>query len=97
MDLVMTHCWAIDRILLMTQYRTNPAGNHKKKKVKATGIYFIIFACIGSGGVGFNDVWMYIDAPISSGKMKYGSFTLKSLIQSTKGACLSSTDSRRTQ
>ena len=97
MNFVMTHCWAIDRILLMTQYRTNPAGNHKKKKVKATGIYFIIFACIGSGGVGFNDVWMYIETPISSGKMKYGSFTLNHLSIMRRRACLQLNRLKKTQ
>src|SRR5690606_13028236 len=54
---VMYHCWAMDRMLLTTQYSTRPAGNHRKKKVKMIGSSFITRACMGSGGVGLSCCW----------------------------------------
>src|SRR5690606_10134101 len=54
MRLVMMYCCTIDSVLFTTQYNTRPAGNHRKKKVNITGIHYMIFACLGSGGAGFS-------------------------------------------
>ncbi len=54
-------------------------------------------ACIGSGGGGLSFCWKYIAAPISSGRMKNGSRTDRSMIQSMNGACRISTLSSNTQ
>ena len=66
---MIRHCWAMDKMLFTSQYSTNPDGKKKKKTLKAMGILFINLACIGSGGVGFNQVWMNMVAPISTGRM----------------------------
>ena len=57
----MTHCCAIDRMLLTTQYSTSPDGKKKKITENASGMNSIIFACTGSVGCGFSLVVTYID------------------------------------
>ena len=46
---------------------TNPAGNVANKNKKTIGKYVIIFACNGSGGVGFNLVCKNIVKAIKIG------------------------------
>ncbi len=94
---VITHCCAIERILLATQYSTSPAGKNAKNIVKTTGRTDITFACTGSIGAGFNFCWTNIVMPIIKGKTKNGSATDKSFIHKTKSACLNSTLSNNTQ
>ena len=52
----------------MVQYTTSPEGNGANMIVKKTGKNIKIFACIGSGGVGFNFCCRYIDIPIRIGQ-----------------------------
>ena len=52
MRVLMTHCCAMDKMLLVSQYSTRPAGNMKNIKLKASGMNFMILACIGSAGGG---------------------------------------------
>ena len=40
----MCHCCAIDKVLLTTQYKTKPDGNHKNMKVNTIGIAIITLA-----------------------------------------------------
>ncbi|MNY36984.1 hypothetical protein D3C86_1715120 [compost metagenome] len=61
------------------------------------GIIFMTFACIGSGGVGFNCCWMNMVAPMMIGRMKNGSLIDRSVIHSMNGAWRISTLSSRTQ
>ncbi len=56
MRLLMNHCWAIDRMLFVSQYSTRPAGKKKNITENTSGMIHIILACIGSGGVGFSQV-----------------------------------------
>src|SRR5690606_9537424 len=71
----------------------------KKKNMteKTSGMIIIIFACIGSGGVGFSLTWMNIVAAITSGRIKYGSGAARSWIQPIHGASRISTDASSTQ
>ena len=55
--------------LLVTQYKTRPAGKKKNMIEKTIGMYIITFAWIGSGGVGFNLVWTNIEIAMMIGKM----------------------------
>ena len=57
----------------------------------------IIFACIGSAGVGFSQVCSRLEPVISSGRMKYGSFTDRSWTQPIQGAPRISTVDSSTQ
>ena len=66
---LMTHCCAIDSKLLVNQYSTNPAGKKKNMNEKTKGIIHIIFACKGSAGAGFNQVWNRVDIVMSKGKI----------------------------
>src|SRR5687768_1389644 len=52
--LLIAHCCAIERMLLVSQYSTSPEGKKKNITEKASGIIHISLACIGSGGVGFS-------------------------------------------
>ena len=47
----MTYCWAIVRILLAVQYRTNPEGKGASITVKKTGKNIKIPIIIGSGPI----------------------------------------------
>ena len=47
-------CWAIERILLVTQYNTSPDGNQRKNTVNTIGSICIILAWIGSAGGGLS-------------------------------------------
>src|SRR5690606_1129151 len=57
---VISHCWPMDSRLLVSQYSTRPAGNQRKNTVNTTGIHFITWAWVGSGGVGFRRIWNHI-------------------------------------
>src|SRR5690606_21042787 len=83
---VICHCWAIDRMLFTTQYSTRPDGNHRNMKVKMIGMPIMTFAWIGSGGVGLSLIWISMDAPMMTGRMKYGSLAERSWIQPSHGA-----------
>ena len=78
---LICHCCAIESTLFTSQYRTSPAGKKKKKMLNAIGMIFITFACTGSGGSGFNLVWIIIEAPINTGRMYHGSIDDRSVIQ----------------
>ena len=69
MRVLMSHCWAMDRMLLVIQYKTKPDGKKKNMTEKASGMYHIILACNGSGGVGFNAVCRSVVRVITKGKM----------------------------
>ena len=64
---MMTHCCAIVKILLIVQYTTSPEGNGANMIVKNIGKNIKIFACIGSGGVGFNFCCKYMVSPMRIG------------------------------
>ena len=55
--------------LFHVQYITKPAGKVANKNVNATGIQANIFACIGSGGVGFNLCCKNMVTPINKGQI----------------------------
>src|SRR6185369_5337321 len=94
--LLIRYCCAIERMLLVSQYRTRPAGK-KKTTEKTRGMIHIIRACTGSGGVGLSQVWSRLVPVISSGRMKYGSLAARSVIQPIQGAFLISTVDSSTQ
>ena len=52
----------------MVQYITKPEGNGANITVKNNGKNINIFACIGSGGVGFNFCCTYFVNPINIGQ-----------------------------
>ena len=58
----------MDKILFQVQYITKPAGKVANKKRNIKGRKDIIFACIGSGGAGFNFCCKYIVKAISIGQ-----------------------------
>ena len=60
----------MDKMLLVNQYNTKPAGKKKNITLKAKGMIHISLACIGSGGVGFSHVCNRVVSVINSGKMK---------------------------
>ena len=47
---------------------TKPLGKGARITVKNNGKNINIFACIGSGGVGFSFCWINIDIPIAIGQ-----------------------------
>ncbi|MNT38190.1 hypothetical protein D3C72_1743730 [compost metagenome] len=55
--------------MLTTQYNTRPAGKKKNITENATGMIFIIFACIGSAGGGLRKVCANMVIAISAGRM----------------------------
>ena len=69
MRVLMIHCWAIDKILLVIQYNTRPEGKKKNITLKASGMNHISLACIGSGGAGFKAVCSTVVSVITSGRM----------------------------
>ena len=54
-------------MLFIVQYTTSPEGNGANIIVRKSGKNIKIFACIGSGGVGFNFCCKYILNPINIG------------------------------
>ena len=70
MRVLMTHCCAIDKMLLVIQYSTKPAGKKKNITLKMSGMNHINLACIGSGGAGFSAVCSKVDRVMTTGKMK---------------------------
>ena len=61
-------CWPIRNTLLVNQYNTRPLGMNRKKDKKNTGMYIIIFCCIGSPPVaGVIRCWRNMLPPIKSG------------------------------
>src|SRR5205823_690779 len=73
MRLLISHCWAIDKVLLVIQYITRPAGKKKNITEKISGMNHISLACIGSGGAGFSAVCSKLVNVITTGRMKNGS------------------------
>src|SRR5687767_6443434 len=67
--LLMNHCCVIDRMLFVSQYSTRPAGKTKNITENTSGMIHIIFACIGSGGVGDSQVCSNEEPVIRSGRM----------------------------
>ena len=57
----------MDSKLFHVQYMTSPAEKCANIKVKIIGRNLNIFACIGSGGVGFKRCCMYMVIPIKIG------------------------------
>ena len=70
MRVLMTHCWAIDKMLLVIQYNTKPEGKKKNITLKTSGMIHISLACIGSGGAGLSAVCSMVDKVMITGKMK---------------------------
>ena len=97
MRVLMTHCWAIDRMLLVSQYSTRPAGKKKNITLNTSGMIHIILACIGSGGCGFSAVCSMLLTVISSGRMNKGSGAERSWIHKIQGALRISTLDSSTQ
>ena len=106
MRVLMIHCWAIDNTLLVIQYNTKPEGKKKNITLKASGMIHISFACIGSGGAGFNAVCSTVVRVITIGNMPTGtpnhtpsevSGAAKSWIHITHGALRISTVDKSTQ
>src|SRR3954471_14306141 len=87
----------MDRMLFVTQYSTRPAGKKKNITENASGMNHIILACTGSGGAGLSAVCSSVDSVITTGRMKYGSGTDRSLIHRIHGAPRISTDASNTQ
>ena len=67
--LFMMRCCTIEKILLTTQYNTKPDGKKKNVKPNISGIYNIIFACIGSAGFGLSLVCTNMVIIIKIGKI----------------------------
>src|SRR5512147_1950742 len=67
--LLIRYCCAIDRMLFVSQYSTRSAGKKKNITEKISGMIHIIFACTGSGGVGFRQVCSRLVPVISRGRM----------------------------
>src|SRR3990167_1851049 len=97
MRVLMSHCWAIDRMLFVSQYSTRPAWKKKNSTLNSSGMIHIILACKGSGGVGFSQVCNRVDSVIRAGSTKYGSLIDRSVIQPIQGALRISTDDSSTQ
>jgi hypothetical protein len=66
---LIIHCCAIASRLLTNQYKTRPAGKKMNITLNTSGMIHIILACIGSGGVGFSQVWNSVEAVIRAGRM----------------------------
>ena len=97
MRVLMSHCWAIDRMLFVSQYSTRPAGKKKNITLKISGRNHIILACNGSGGAGFRAVCSSVLRVISTGRMKNGSGAERSCTQPIQGALRISTLDSSTQ
>ena len=64
----MIHCCAMVNTLFTVQYTTSPDGNGANMIVKKSGKNINIFACIGSGGAGFNFCCTHMLKPIKIGQ-----------------------------
>src|SRR6185295_6935520 len=93
----MTYCWAIERMLFVSQYSTRSVGKTKNITEKMSGMIHIMRACTGSGGVGLSQVCSRLVSVIRIGRMKYGSFAERSVIQPIHGAPRISTVDSSTQ
>ena len=69
MRVLISHCCAMDKTLLVIQYRTKPAGKKKNITLKASGMNHIIYACKGSGGAAFNAVSSMVVIAITTGRI----------------------------
>src|SRR5690625_4386792 len=90
-------CWAMDKALFTTQYKTKPAGKKNIIPPKTKGMIIMTRACRGSGGVGFSLICRNMVAIMMAGKIKYGSGAAKFLIQRIQGAPRISTLPNKTQ
>ena len=70
MRVLITHCCAIDKMLLVIQYSTKPDGKKKNITLNTSGMIHIILACIGSGGAGLSAVCSKVVKVMTNGKMK---------------------------
>ena len=70
MRVLMIHCCAMDKMLLVIQYNTKPDGKKKNITLNASGMNHIILACRGSGGAGFSAVCNKVVSVMNTGKMK---------------------------
>ena len=91
------HCWAMDRMLFVSQYSTRPEAKMKNITLKTSGMISIILACVGSAGFGLSFTWMNIVAIMMSGRMNQGSGAARSLIHRIQPEPRSSTEARSTQ
>src|SRR2546422_11770054 len=94
---LINHCWAIDRMLLVIQYSTRPAGKKKNITLKTSGMNHISLACMGSGGAGLSAVCSMVVRVMTMGRMKKGSGEDRSLIHKIQGALRISTLDSSTQ
>ena len=97
MRVLIIHCCAIDKMLLVIQYNTKPAGKKKNMTEKISGMNHISLACIGSGGAGLSAVCNKVVKVMTKGKMKNGSGAERSLIHKIQGALRISTLDKSTQ
>ena len=80
----------------MSQYRLRPAGAHRNMPASMSGMSIMIRCCAGSRVLGVIFCITNIEAPMSTGVRKSGSFWARSGIQ-RKGAPRSSIETVRTR
>src|SRR5690606_32297483 len=83
---MMTRCWMMDTMLFTHQYSTRPAGNRNIIPPNTSGMIIMIFAWVGSGGVGFSLICRNMVAIMMAGRMNQGSRTDRSWIHRIQGA-----------
>ncbi len=69
MRVLMSHCCAMDKMLLVIQYKTKPAGKKKNMTENASGMNHINLACSGSGGAGLSAVCNMVVKVMTTGRM----------------------------
>ena len=69
MRVLMSHCCAMDKMLLVIQYNTRPEGKKKNITENANGMNHINLACNGSGGAGLSAVCSMVVNVITTGNM----------------------------
>ena len=65
-------------MLLVSQYNTKPDGKVAKRAVKIKGKKRNIFCCVASVGAGLSFCCIYIEMPMATGNIKYGSADARS-------------------
>src|SRR5690606_15940115 len=83
---MMMRCWMMDTMLFTHQYSTRPAGNMNIIPPNTSGMIIMIFAWVGSGGVGFSLICRNIVAIMIAGRMNQGSRTDRSWTHRIQGA-----------
>src|ERR1700761_4817990 len=97
MRLLIFHCCAIDKMVFVTQYSTNPAGKNANMNDMTRGMNMKTFACTGSADGGFSLYCTNMATAMMAGSTKNGSREDRSWIQNANGPCRISTLSSRTQ